>query len=99
MKMFVYIMTMFVYILAGQGVLTNIGTTELNKECDEEFEIARETLIYLVERMLASCPPHDDLCQLGNLDVIGKQCACTSSLPTHDQAWHGCSRRTGCLLM
>ena len=71
MKMFVYIMTMFVYILAGQGVLTNIGTTELNEECDEEVEISGETLIYLVERMLASCPPHDDLCQLANPDVIG----------------------------
>ena len=31
MKMFVYIMTMFVYTLAGQGVLTNIGTTELDE--------------------------------------------------------------------
>ena len=98
MKMFVYIMTMFVYTLAGQGVLTNIGTTELDEECDEEC--SGVALIYLIKHMLArSFPPHDNLCQLGNLDVIGTQCACTSSLPTHNQAWHGCSRRTCCLLM
>ena len=93
MKMFVYIMTMFVYTLAGQGVLTNIGTTELDEEC------SGVALIYLIERMLASFPPHDDLCQLGNVHMIGTQCTCTSSLLTHNQAWHRCSRRTGCLLM
>ena len=65
MKMFVYIMTMFVYTLAGQGVLTNIGTTELDEQC------SGVALIYLIEHMLArSFPPHDNLCQLGNLDVL-----------------------------
>ena len=63
--MFVYIMTMFVYTLAGQGVLTNIGTTELDEEC------SGVALIYLIEHMLArSFPPHDNLSQLGNLDVL-----------------------------
>ena len=62
--MFVYSMAMFVYTLAGQAVLTNIGTTKLDEEC------SGEALIYLIERMLASFPPHNDLCQLGNPDMI-----------------------------
>ena len=89
MKMFVYIMTMFVYTLAGQVVLTNIGTTELDEECDEEC--SGEALIYLVERMLASFPPHDDLCQLANPDMIGTHAR--AQAPCRHTTKHGTGAR------
>ena len=84
MKMFVYIMTMFVYTLAGQGVLTNIGTTELDEQC------SGVALIYLIEHMLArSFPPHDNLCQLGNLDVL----MLIESRLSNDESAPGCTTR------
>ncbi len=75
---------MFVYTLAGQGVLTNIGTTELDEEC------SGAALIYLIEHMLArSFPPHDNLCQLGNLDVL----MLIESRLSNDESAPGCTTR------
>ena len=76
--MFVYIMTMFVYTLAGQGVLTNIGTTELDEQC------SGVALIYLIEHMLARSFP-----QLGNLDVS----MLIESRLSNDESAPGCTTR------